>query len=142
MFGKVNENRSKHCFDSECEILFNVYDEDSHNKGYSYFCFGKLKEPRIFTEKECEHINEYCHCVYTPLKGALRFYINKNDAWIYQLGVCQILNNAVLLYCDECGFIHRAETLLICHNDGSKLCPLCSLRLGKKTWNDANKKYI
>ena len=136
------ENRPIYCFDKTCKMLFKIYDEDAHNDGYSYFCFGKLKEPHVFTEKQCRHVNDYCYCVYTPLKGALRFFINKGDAWIYQIGVCKIQDDADPLYCDECGFISRLGSTVIHYNDGSKLCPLCSLRLGKKEWIEKTKKYI
>ena len=137
-----NQIRPAYCFDNTCTILWKNYDQEYHDKGYSYFCFGKLKTPHRFVEKECEHINNYCHCIYTPLKGALRFYISQDDAWIYQLGACHILNNAEPLFCDECGFIDRVANTVIYYSNGDKLCPLCSLRLGKKKWDKETKKYI
>ena len=139
---KMTENRPCLCFDKTCKILYNVYDEEYHNKGYSYFCFGKLKEPHVFMEKECKHINEYCYCVYTPLKGVLRFYINENDAWIYQLGMCAIMSDSSPLVCDECGNISRIGNTVICFDGGVELCPLCAFRLGRTKWNSENKIYV
>jgi hypothetical protein len=137
----TEENRPHLCFDKDCKIIFNSYNKEYVEKGYSYFCFGKLKEPHKFTEKECVHVNDYCHCVYTPLKGVLRFFINEGDAWIYQLGMCGILNNAKPLVCDECGPVNRVSSTVIHFGDGSKLCPECAVRLGKKAWHPEEKKY-
>lgn len=138
----MEQERPVYCFDKDCKILWKSFDKEAHEKGWSYLCFGKLKTPHEFTEKECKHVNEYCHCIYTPLKGALRFFINKEDAWIYQLGVCHILNDAEPLYCDECGFINRVGNTVIQYSNDQNLCPLCALRLGKKQWDSENKKYI
>lgn len=130
------------CFDDGCKILWASYDKEAVAKGWSYFCFGKLKEPHKFKEKECEHVNEYCYCAYTPLKGVLRFYINEGDAWIYQLGVCNILNDAKPLMCDECGFVNRIGSTVIHFSDGKKLCPMCAVRLGYKKWDFEKKIYV
>ena len=138
----MDENRPHLCLDNTCKIMWVSYDKKHHDKGWSYFCFGKLKEPHIFTEKECKHINEYCYCVYTPLKGVLRFFINENDAWIYQLGMCAIMSDSSPLICDECGLINRIGNTVIHFDDKSKLCPLCALRLGKKTWDNEKKIYV
>uniref|UniRef100_A0A6M3MBQ7 Uncharacterized protein n=1 Tax=viral metagenome TaxID=1070528 RepID=A0A6M3MBQ7_9ZZZZ len=138
----MEENIPKYCFDENCRIMWVNYSEEHHKKGWSYFCFGKLNSPHRFVEKECEHINDYCYCVYTPLKGALRFFINKGDAWIYQLGMCSILNDAEPLVCDECGIINRVGSTVIHIADGVKLCPMCAVRTGIKKWDSENKKYI
>ncbi len=40
-----------------------------------------MNKPHRFKEKEAEHVNDICHCYYTPLKGAIRYFMNEGDLW-------------------------------------------------------------
>ena len=48
------------------------------NEGYSGDCIGKSIELRYVVGGQ-EHINDMNHCIFTPLKGVLRFQINLDD---------------------------------------------------------------
>ena len=70
------------CPDETCEPLFSTYKRETFDKGESYLCWGRLKEPNTFLAKEVEHKNEYHRCIYTPLKGHIMFFMNIEDAWV------------------------------------------------------------
>ncbi|MFQ6077172.1 MAG: hypothetical protein ACE5Z5_13750 [Candidatus Bathyarchaeia archaeon] len=129
------------CPDESCEVLRTDYSREVFDKGASYTCFGKMRDPHIFVAKKTEHLNEYSFCYYTPLKGHVRFFINADDAWSDFLGFAAIMDHANPLSCDECGPINRSSNVLWHFRDGSKLCSMCAVRLGKVRWHEKERRY-
>jgi hypothetical protein len=95
--------RPKFCYDDECVVIYSTYREEDFRKGFSFFCFGRLKEPNVFKEKEVEHVNDLCHCYYTPLKGMIRFFVNTEDLWKEATSKLAVLNRLIEVKCDKCG---------------------------------------
>lgn len=95
--------RPPFCFDKTCQVLLSTYNEEDFDKGYSFFCFGKLKEGRTFKDKEAVHWNDISHCYYTPLKGMLRFFMNKDDLWGEAQAKLRVLNKLIEVKCPDCG---------------------------------------
>jgi hypothetical protein len=54
--------------------------------GESMFCWGCMAAPVTFTYDGVEHTNDLSACVFTPLKGVIRFQENENDWWLMQTG--------------------------------------------------------
>ena len=96
-------NRPPFCYDKECEVIYSTYKDEDFDKGFSFFCFGKLKEAHIFKEKKVEHVNDLSHCYYTPLKGMIRFFVNTEDLWKEATSKLAVLNKLVEVICEKCG---------------------------------------
>jgi len=73
--------RPPFCYDKDCHLIYTSYDPENFKRGFSFFCFGKLKKPHLFIEHEAKHLNDISHCYYTPLKGMIRFFVNIGDLW-------------------------------------------------------------
>ena len=107
--------RMPFCYDKQCKILYSTYNKKSHREGFSFFCYGKLPKPYIFVEKKAKHINDLCHCYYTPLKGAIRFFLNEGDLWGEAWAKVFTLNRLIKPKCQKCkGRIYK-EIRHICH---------------------------
>ncbi|KXH76260.1 MAG: hypothetical protein AM326_03100 [Candidatus Thorarchaeota archaeon SMTZ-45] len=130
------------CPDETCNPLYCNYDRRNFDKGYSYFCWGKIKKEHVFVAGEVEHKNQFHQCIYTPLKGHIVFFITTDDAWTDFLGSCTVMDFEEELVCDECGPISRASSNLHAFpKEGTKLCSKCAVRLGKLTWHPEKKRY-
>ena len=81
------------CPDKSCEPLFLRGDDKHYDKGGSFMCWGKLEQESKLMFKEREHINGYCFCIGSPLKGIIRYFINPNDALICESGFHAVLLN-------------------------------------------------
>jgi len=75
------DNRPFFCYDKTAKVLYSTFSKDTFKRGFSFFCYGKLKNLHIFKEKEAIHKNDICHCYYTPLKGAVRYFVCAGDLW-------------------------------------------------------------
>ena len=95
--------RPRFCYDKSCKLIYSTYDEESFNEGFSFFCFGKLKEKNVFKEKQIVHENTISHCYYTPLKGMIRFFMNEDDLWGEANAKLRVLNKLKEIKCDKCG---------------------------------------
>ena len=95
--------RPKFCFDQTCEIIYSTFNEEQYIEGFSFFCFGKLKQTHIFKEKEVVHDNNLSHCYYTPLKGMIRFFVNQEDLWGEANAKLAVLNRLIDVKCNTCG---------------------------------------
>lgn len=138
----MGENeRPRTCFDSKCKIMWCNYSAQHIEDGGSFQCFGKMEKPHMFTFEKTEHINEYSHCVFTPLKGHIRFFINENDAWTMFIGAGKVMDKQSPWVCKECGPTSRREGPLIVFEKGEEYCYRCALRLGKITWDPNEKRY-
>lgn len=47
--------------------------------GLSWWCLGRMAEPRTFTYDGVEHTNDLNDCHYSPLKGVIRWEENEDD---------------------------------------------------------------
>ena len=70
-----------HCINSTC------YHPDILREGFSFFCFGRIpdKERVRFQCADADHRNEYNFCVWTPMKGWVKFLVNDNDMLLMSL---------------------------------------------------------
>ncbi len=75
------------CLDSACEMLVTTFDSQLFKLGYSFHCIGRLPEAHTVQWRSVQHINGYCLCIYTPLKGMLKFLMT--------IGDFQILNSSL-----------------------------------------------
>ena len=137
--------RPKFCIEKECKPLCNMMDqgdEDYIGKGGSGACVGILKKPVTFVYKETTHTNNMSHCIFTPLKGMIRYQINVDDAWRIYLLMAMLMDKEKPFVCDECGPKTRkfGETIIV-YKDKTRLCKLCALRLGKSEWLPDEKSY-
>lgn len=99
---KSKQMRPPFCFDWSCRILVSTFDDDSFDKGHSFFCFGKLEKKQVFVDKETTHENDISHCYYTPLKGMIRFFMNTEDLWGEAQAKIRVLNKLVEVDCLKC----------------------------------------
>ena len=65
------------CPDQYCELYFATF-HDEEDPGDSFDCYGKI-EPQTFSLYGNVHTNDISHCTYTPLKGMIRYFENKDD---------------------------------------------------------------
>jgi hypothetical protein len=91
------------CYDRRCKVIFSTYRKEDYERGFSFFCYGKLREKNVFTISEAVHENDMCHCYYTPLKGAIRWFVNEQDLWGELNAKIAVLNRIVKPKCQKCG---------------------------------------
>jgi len=132
--------RPKLCPDPSCEILFTDYQFKQFKQGASFHCWGRMREQIRWISGKTEHLNEYSHCVYTPLKGLIRFFLNADDAWTDIIGLSRLLDHAKPLECKACGESNRLTARFLVLKDGL-YCSLCAYRLGKIRWYEQEKRY-
>lgn len=95
-----------------CTPLYNSLAEDDRvvsgdlNEGYSGDCIGKGDES-VYVVGGQTHTNDMNHCVFTPLKGVIRFQINKEDVY---------------------GMLHMAKAVLTDLEDPQRVCARCGIR--------------
>lgn len=74
------------------------------NEGYSGDCIGKSLQLRYVVGGQ-EHVNDMNHCVFTALKGVIRFQINLDDVsamlHMAQSVICELQEPK--LVCSDCG---------------------------------------
>ena len=90
------------CYDKKCKIIYSTFDKTAHNDGFSFFCYGKLLRPHVFVEKKTKHVNDICHCYYTPLKGAVRYFTCHGDLWGEANALCAVMNRLKKDKCAKC----------------------------------------
>lgn len=67
------------CPDKDCHVLVSSYNEGNFRYGYSFHCIGQLPEPCTIIWKQAGHTNNYSFCMYTGLKGLIRFLMCCSD---------------------------------------------------------------
>jgi len=114
------------CYEKKAKILRATFDEDSYKKGFSMFCYGLIK-PKEWKYNEVVHINNICHCYYTPFKGAVKFVINKDDIWGELISHIGVLNQVDPIgKCSKCRKeIYRELKVCRVMDDRSKVCYEC-----------------
>ena len=79
------------CPEPRCKPLEQVGEPKRDSPGESWFCLGCMPEPTTFVYDGCSHTNDLNTCVYSPLKGVIRFQENADDwflmAHAYQRGL-------------------------------------------------------
>lgn len=95
--------RPRICPDLQCELLWSDFLPSFVEQGYSFCCIGRLPTPHEFVWREVTHRNDFCLCQYSPMKGMIKFLMDRNDIE-HQMAV---LNMALRLVenkrCAECG---------------------------------------
>ncbi len=130
--------RPRTCLDSECEVLWSDFLPEYAEKGYSFQCIGKLIKPHEFIWKEVTHRNDFCLCLYSPLKGAIKFLMDINDIREQMALLNMALKSVGKVLCSECG----GEGVYY-HTVGEKnYCPMCALRIGLFYWDKESKIYV
>lgn len=129
MKNKVDHLRTRPpwCYDKKCKVILSRYNEKSHDQGYSSFCYGALPEVHIFKQNEVTHDNNMCHCYYTPLKGAIRFFTKEDDLWGEISSMIGVLNRRIKVKCHKCG--KKGARKVVSH-----YCPTCT----RKKETDSN----
>lgn len=122
------------CPDSTCKCIFTDFDPAYFEKGYSFNCVGELAEPHEFKWREITHRNTHCHCIYSPLKGVIKFLITPEDAWGTKVMMANLMKVARPVQCDECGETDRIGESYLKHG-GKSYCKRCALRLGIFRWD-------
>lgn len=121
-----------------------MFTKEDQRQGYSGSCYGYCGRQE-FQYKNVHHVNDISHCVFTPLKGVVRFFNNLNDFTNDIYDIKQIIH--ILKYprvCEECkddghdskiiGIIKDSSLPHDKVNDDNNriyLCVACAVRLGK-----------
>lgn len=91
------------CYNKKRKVILSRFTKKGYEEGASSFCYGALTELHKFKHNQVEHVNNMCHCYYTPLKGAVLFFCNENDVWgEIQAGI-SVLNRRIKIKCRKCG---------------------------------------
>ena len=91
-----------------CQPIYNALAFDDRvqtgdlNEGYSGDCIGR-SEPLEYTIGGQKHINDLNHCIFTPLKGIIRFQVNKDDLHLMSNMCRAVLAKVDPIECEECG---------------------------------------
>lgn len=97
------KTRPPWCYDKQCEVILSRFTKKGYEDGASSFCYGSLLTPNEFLYKKVNHKNNICHCYYTPLKGAIRFFCNEDDIWSEIQAMIGVLNRRIKTKCVRCG---------------------------------------
>jgi len=130
--------RPRICPDLQCELLWSDFLPSFVEQGYSFCCVGRLAEPHEFVWREVTHRNDFCFCQYSPMKGMIKFLMDRNDIE-HQMAVLNMaLKSMGKVLCSECG----GEGVYY-HTVGEKnYCPMCALRIGLFYWDEKSKVYV
>lgn len=75
---EIND-RPNICPDKKCQVLASTFDSHNFRLGYSFHCVGELPEPLTVRWRDSVHCNGHSLCIYTPLKGIIRFLMAIED---------------------------------------------------------------
>ena len=124
-----------------CSPLWNGLADDSRlktgdlNEGYSGDCVGKSK-PLEYVVGGQVHINDMNQCIFTPLKGVIRFQIEKGDIEAMLMMCKAVLHEIDPLNCEHCGAGRRFAHYIM-GKDGKRLCCNCRREMLKEGLSDA-----
>jgi len=94
--------RPPFCYDKKCKVIYSTYKSEDFKDGYSFSCYGKLPKTHIFIEKKAKHINNFSCCIYTPLKGMIRFFMCEDDLWGEAQALIGVMNRIKKIKCPKC----------------------------------------
>src|SRR5688500_10595448 len=82
------------CPERTCDPIYVCGYEGTENAGASWECFGRMADVTVFEYAGERHRNDLNRCVYTPLKGVIRFQENAQDwaLWVYatETALCEL----------------------------------------------------
>jgi len=136
-------NRPHICLDESCFMLWTAYRREYFDEGGSFECWGRLTETHEFQHKKTTHRNTHSHCIFTPLKGMIRFFLNDEDAWADIQGYRAIIRDCKEPWvCEGCE-VHgdSARSGITQYSDDRKLCDRCSIREGYYYFDEEERKW-
>ena len=74
----LHDIRPRLCPDKDCTPIIRNETDEYFEKGGSFDCFGKRKEPFVYKFREVVHSNDMNHCCFLP-HGILNFKENTGD---------------------------------------------------------------
>jgi len=94
-----------------CSPIFNsmvadtrIRDQEADmSQGYSGECVGRMSEAVEFIYGGSPHKNDLNRCVFTPLKGIIRFQECTGDIWSSIIVLTEVLSKLQPIECCECG---------------------------------------
>ena len=92
-----------HRIEKDSKVIFSAFESEEYKAGCSCFCFGQMPKTHRFMASTTEHVNDLCHCYYTPLKGAILFLTNEDDLWGELNAKIAVLNRILKVKCKDCG---------------------------------------
>lgn len=99
------------------------------SEGYSGECLGRMSETAEFTVGGVVHRNDLNRCVFTPLKGIIRFQENVGD-WQSSVHVLLSALQVVAPFtCVACGEGQLYARFILIGDE--RLCYGCAVRLGR-----------
>ena len=81
------------CPDLDCKMLVSTFDSQLFKQGYSFHCIGVLPEAHSVQWRSVQHINGHCLCIYTPLKGLLKFLMTIGDFEILNSSLGKVISD-------------------------------------------------
>lgn len=132
------------CLDQSCFMLFTSYRREGFDEGLSFECWGRLAETHEFQHKETTHRNTHGHCIFTPLKGMIRFFLGVEDAQADIDGYRTVIRDCKKAWvCETCG-AHgdSGRSGITQYSDDRKLCDLCTAREGYKRFDEEEQKWM
>lgn len=134
--------RPHYCIDpGRCEVLWSNYTTETFDRGESINCYGRMAEQHVFVAGETTHKNDLSRCLYTPLKGVIRYLECKADLEIDVIANNKVLDTIDPQECDECGYVARDDQKVLKFQDGARLCLQCGVRLGRLVWHPEANRY-
>lgn len=91
----VNEQRPP-CPETNCQLLCSTcYNPWIFRDGGTFFCVGKVidTDKIRFIANKMDHHNNYHFCVWTPMKGWVKFMFNHYDLYLITMGINAILSD-------------------------------------------------
>ena len=81
------------CPEPRCQPIFHAKASDYpdisvSNSGQSFICFGESPETSEFTYNGVTHCNDLGTCMFSPLKGLVKFQMNEAD-WEWLGKACE-----------------------------------------------------
>ncbi len=101
--------------------------QETMDKGYSGTCYGHCLTS--FKVLDVDHVNDFCKCVMTGLKGVIRNFINYNDMGIDRGDLGRLMQMLRPRNCEECKR-PTYDAPLTSWANGPTLCDGCAVRLG------------
>jgi len=137
-------NRPHICLDESCFMLFTSYRREYFDEGGSFECWGRLTKTHEFQHEETTHRNTHSHCIFTPLKGMIRFFLNAEDAWMDIQGYQTVIRDCKKPWvCEACGV--RGDSTrsgVTQYSDDRRLCDMCSVREEYRRFDEEKGKWM
>lgn len=143
---KIREDlRPRQCPDLTCKPIHMSIAGVQKNidEGYSSSCYGYCGK-KEFQEKQVVHVNDISHCIMTPLKGTIRFFVNAMDLGNDLFDIQRLLYLLNPSHCAECNASSQSTRLclsIISESEKRWLCYRCRVRLGLDKFDEKIRMY-